>query len=100
MSLTTKKDDNLFVTTIFVSALLKEGHKLQKMIEPNAAMHEAKERAAMGQVASKVKDFIHQFPNLAPEVHRDFDCAYELVMVKTQPPVSKPEKPTLNTEDI
>jgi hypothetical protein len=100
VSLTTKKDDSPFVTAIFVSALLKDGHKLKKMIEPNAAMHQAKDKVAMGHAASKVKNFIHQFPTLAPEVYADFDFAYELVMIKTQPPVSKPEKPTLNTEDL
>ena len=73
---------------------------MQKMIEPNAAMHQVKAKAAMKDVASKVKDFIHQFPTLAPEVQREFDLAYELVMVKTQPAVFKPEKPTLNTEDL
>ena len=62
-------------------------------------MHQVKAKAAMKDAALKVKDFIHQFPTLAPEVQREFDLAYELVMVKT-PAVSKPEKPTLNMEDL
>ena len=48
-----------------------------------------------------LKNFIHRLPNstLPQEIYDDFDVAYELVMVEKQP-VSKPEKPTLNTEDL
>jgi len=62
-------------------------------------MHQARDKAAMEKAVKDVKDFIHRLPSpsLAPELQRDFHIAYELVMVEK--PVSKPEKPTLNTED-
>ena len=84
-----------------LSALLKEGHLLRKTIEPNAAMHQARDKAAMKKAVLDVKDFIHRLPNpsLAPEIQEDFNVAHELVMVEKQP-VSKPKKPTLNTEDL
>jgi hypothetical protein len=80
-----------------ISALIKDGHKLRKMIEPNATMYREKERTAMRKAVVDVK-FSHQlptFPNLAPEIQEDFQV--DLVMIE---PVSKPKKPTLNTEDL
>ena len=71
------------------------------MIEPNATIHQAKDRDAMKKAVLDLKNFIHRLPNstLPQEIYDDFDVAYELVMVEKQP-VSKPEKPTLNTEDL
>jgi len=85
----------------FLSAVLKEGHLLRKTIEPNAAMHQARDKAAMKKAVLGLKDFIHRLPSpsLAPEIQEDFNVAHELVMVEKQP-VSKPKKPTLNTEDL
>ena len=68
-------------------------------------MYREKERAAMRKAVVDVKNFIHQlaaFPNLAPEIPKeDFQVAYDLVnrvvMIES---VSKPDKPTLNTEDL
>ncbi|KAF8139771.1 hypothetical protein EV363DRAFT_1497668, partial [Boletus edulis] len=81
--------------------LVKYGHKLRKEIEPNAIMHQARDKAAMKRAVLDVKDFIYRLPtpNLAPDIRNDFKIAYDLVMVEEQP-VSKPEKPTLNTEDL
>ena len=65
-------------------------------------MYREKERTAMRKAVVDVKSFIHQlptFPNLAPEIQEDFQVAYDLVMIMIEP-VSKPEKPTLNTEDL
>ena len=55
----------------------------------------------MKNAVSEVKSFIHRLPSptLSQEIRDDFDIAYELVMVEKQP-ISKPEKPTLNTEDL
>ncbi|KAF8554534.1 hypothetical protein OG21DRAFT_1462307 [Imleria badia] len=87
--------------TIMINTLLKDGHTLRKMIEPSAAMHQEKEKAAMKKAVLDVKDFIHQLPGstLAPEIQEDFRVAHELIMVEKEP-VCKPEKPTLNTEDL
>ncbi|KAI9462690.1 hypothetical protein HD554DRAFT_2175805 [Boletus coccyginus] len=84
-----------------ISALLKEGLHLRKTIEPNAIMHQARDKAAMKKAVLDVKDFIHRLPSasFSPEIQDDFHVAYELVMAEEQP-VSKPEKPTLNTEDL
>ncbi|KAI9567008.1 P-loop containing nucleoside triphosphate hydrolase protein [Boletus coccyginus] len=78
------------------NALLKEGHLLRKTIEPNAAMHQARDEGAMKKAVLDVKDFIHRLPSpsLAQEIQEDFHIAYKLVMVEKQP-VFKPEKPTL-----
>ncbi|KAI9462689.1 hypothetical protein HD554DRAFT_2288449 [Boletus coccyginus] len=74
-----------------ISALLKEGLHLRKIIGPNAVMHQARDKAAMKKAVLDVKDFIHRLPSssLAPEIQKDFNVAYELVMVEKQP-VSKP----------
>ena len=63
-------------------------------------MHQERDKAAMKKAVLDVKDFIHRLPSpsLAPEIQEDLHVAYELVMVEKQP-VSKPEKPTLNTKD-
>ncbi|KAI9566690.1 hypothetical protein HD554DRAFT_2315329 [Boletus coccyginus] len=86
-----------------INALLSEGHDLRKNIDPNAAMHQAKDGAAMKKAVLDVKDFIHRLPSpsLSPnsEILKDFHVAYKLVMIEKRS-VSKPEKPTLNTEDL
>ncbi|KAG8220598.1 hypothetical protein J3R82DRAFT_2824 [Butyriboletus roseoflavus] len=82
-----------------INALFKEAHDLRKIIEPNAAMHQAKDKANMKKAVMDVKDLIDRLPAPAPEIQDYFDFAHELVIVKKQQ-VSKPEKPTLNTEDL
>ncbi|KAI9566710.1 hypothetical protein HD554DRAFT_2040083 [Boletus coccyginus] len=86
-----------------INALLSEGHDLRKNIDPNAAMHQAKDGAAMKKAVLDVKDFIHRLPSpsLSPnsEILKDFHVAYKLVMIEKQS-VPKREKPTLNTEDL
>ncbi|KAF8439473.1 hypothetical protein L210DRAFT_870655 [Boletus edulis BED1] len=84
-----------------LSDLVKYGHKLRKEIEPNAIMHQARDKAAMKRAVLDVEGFISRLPtpNLAPDIRNDFKIAYDLVMVEEQP-VSKPEKLTLNTEDL
>ena len=67
-----------------LSALVKDGHNLRKMIEPNATMYREKERTAMRKAVVDVKNFIHRlptFPSLAPEIQQDFQVAYDLVMI-------------------
>ncbi|KAI9567009.1 hypothetical protein HD554DRAFT_2039900 [Boletus coccyginus] len=88
--------EELVKQTSRISALLGEGLHLRKTIEPNAVMHQARDKAAMRKAVLDVKDFIHRLPgpSLAPEIRKDLNVAYELVMVEKQP-VFKPEKPTL-----
>jgi len=97
----TVEEDFSYQLRFSLSALLNEGHDLRKNIDPNAAMHQAKDEAAMKQAVLDVKHFIHRLPtpSLSPEVQKDFHVAYKLVMVEKQS-VSKPEKPTLNVEDV
>ncbi|KAF8439470.1 hypothetical protein L210DRAFT_3480852 [Boletus edulis BED1] len=87
--------------TSLINVLVKDGHDLRKKIEPGATMHQAKDENAMKQAVSNVNDLIRRLPisTLAPELLEDFQIAHDLVMVEKQP-VSKPEKPTLNTEDL
>ncbi|KAF8139769.1 hypothetical protein EV363DRAFT_1310578 [Boletus edulis] len=87
--------------TSLINVLVKDGHDLRKKIEPGATMHQAKDENAMKQAVSDVNDLIRRLPisTLAPELLEDFQIAHDLVMVEKQP-VSKPEKPTLNTEDL
>ena len=83
-----------------LSALVKDSHNLRKMIEPNATMYRERERTAMRKAVVHVKSFIHRlssFPNLAPEIQENFQVAHDLVIIE---PVSKAEKPPLNTEDL
>lgn len=94
------EEDSSFSTTIPFSALLKDGHNLRKKIDPNATMHQVKDKANMKQAVLDVKDIIHRLqPASASEIQGDFNLAYELVMVEKQQ-VKKPEKPSLNTEDL
>lgn len=81
------------------SALLKDGHNLRKKIEPNAAMHQARDKVAMKEAVLDVKDIIHRLPSAVPEIQQEFQSAFELVMTEKQQ-VAKPEKPSLNTEDL
>jgi len=85
-----------------ISALLKAGHLLQKRIEPDAVMHQARnrDRAALKKAVLDVKSIIDGLPVQAPdEIQEDTDFVYELVVVEKQQ-VPKPGKPDLNTEDL
>lgn len=64
-------------------------------------MHQAKDEAAMKKAVLDVRHFIHQLPGPtpAPEIQEDFHVAHKLIMAEKEP-VCKPEKPTLNTEDL
>ncbi|KAF9229832.1 hypothetical protein BS17DRAFT_744362 [Gyrodon lividus] len=84
-----------------ITALIKHGHNLRKEIEPNAAMHQKQKRVvkALEKAVLNVKDFLHRLPT-APgsELQDELQTAYQIIMVEKQD--TKPEKPTLNMEDL
>lgn len=67
-------------------------------------MHREKEKAAaLKQAVMDVKAIVHGLPHheISKEIQAEFDKAYQLVMpVVEKQCVAKPEKPTLNTEDL
>ncbi|KIJ60090.1 hypothetical protein HYDPIDRAFT_99369 [Hydnomerulius pinastri MD-312] len=81
-----------------INALLKDGRKLRKDIEPNAPIHQQRNEAALKKAVLDVKDFIHRLPTAAPELHEELNVAYKWIMVEKE--VAKKERPTLNTEDL
>ncbi|KIJ60080.1 hypothetical protein HYDPIDRAFT_117540 [Hydnomerulius pinastri MD-312] len=81
-----------------INALLKEGRKLRKDIEPNAPMHQQRNKAELKKAVLDVKGFIHRLPTAAPELHEEMNIAYGWIMVEKE--VAKKERPTLNTEDL
>ncbi|KIJ60100.1 hypothetical protein HYDPIDRAFT_32524 [Hydnomerulius pinastri MD-312] len=78
-----------------INALLKDGRKLRKDIDPNAPMHQQRNKAELKKAVLDVKDFIHRLPTAAPELHKELNIAYGWIMVEKE--VAKKERPTLNT---
>ncbi|KIJ59804.1 hypothetical protein HYDPIDRAFT_118051 [Hydnomerulius pinastri MD-312] len=80
-----------------INALLKEGHKLRKDIEPNAPMHQQRNKAELKKAVLDVKGFIHRLPTAAPELDVELNIAYHRIMVEKE---DSKERPALNTEDL
>lgn len=62
-------------------------------------MHQKRDKAEMKRAVLDVKDLIHRLPASTQEIQDDLRLTYELVTVEKQQ-APKPEKPTLNTEDL
>ncbi|KAF8837940.1 hypothetical protein BDN67DRAFT_908328 [Paxillus ammoniavirescens] len=84
-----------------ITALIKDGHDLRKEIEPNAAVHQKRDVETLKKAALDVKNFIHRLPTPAgPELQNDLQTSYQIITMEDLKQVAKPERPTLNTEDL
>lgn len=74
------EDSPISETIDSFSDLLKKARKLRKEMEPNATIHQARDKAEMKKAVLDVKDIIDRLPaDQATKIQKDFQSVRELV---------------------
>jgi tetratricopeptide (TPR) repeat protein len=85
-----------------IAALLKNGSKLRRQLEPSSTAHRARDIEALKRGVSEVKEFMQRVPgNMWQDMQSEFQMAYKGIVAEKKVQARKEkERPTLNVEDI
>jgi hypothetical protein len=85
-----------------IAALLKNGSKLRRQLEPSSPAHRARDIEALKRGVSEVKEFMQRVPgNMWQDMQSEFQMAYKGIVAEKKVQARKEkERPTLNVEDL
>ncbi|KAG1719550.1 hypothetical protein EDB19DRAFT_1860748 [Suillus lakei] len=83
-----------------IVALLKEGSKLRKQLEPSSPDHRTRDIDVLKRAVLEVGKFIQMVPGSTENMHIEFQVAYKGIVAEKKLFRVRKEKPALNVEDL